>query len=200
MDDEPLKQAWAAVLLAGGAARRLGGADKAALTRDDGVRLLDAVAEAMEGAAQVVVVGSQRSTRRHVTWTREEPAGSGPLAAVSAGLAAVSPGIPFVVVCAVDQPGAGRAVPELLRQLGLPGRGAAPAGSAVLVDRDGRRQPLLSAHRVEALRVHLARIGDLRDRPARLLLDDAVIDCPDVWDAARDVDTPEQARSLGWHV
>ncbi len=198
MDDEPLAQAWAAVLLAGGAGRRLGGADKAALTRDDGVRLLDAVVTAMEGAAQVVVVGPQRTTSRQVTWTREEPAGSGPLAAVAAGLAAVNPDIPFVVVCAVDQPAAGRAVHELLRRLGLPGR--EPSPSAVLVDRDGRRQPLLSAHRVEALRLHLARLGDLRDRPARLLLGDAVVDCPDVWDAARDVDTPEQARSLGWHV
>jgi molybdopterin-guanine dinucleotide biosynthesis protein A len=77
-----------AVVLAGGAARRLGGADKPALPVG-GRMLLDRVLAACAGARRTVVVGPRRPTGRPVRWTREEPAGGGPLPALAAGLAAL---------------------------------------------------------------------------------------------------------------
>jgi molybdopterin-guanine dinucleotide biosynthesis protein A len=77
-----------ALVLAGGAARRLGGTDKPALAVG-GRMLLDRVLAACAAARTTVVVGPRRPTARPVLWTREEPAGGGPLPALAAGLAAL---------------------------------------------------------------------------------------------------------------
>nr|WP_225845064.1 NTP transferase domain-containing protein [Streptomyces sp. HPF1205] len=77
-----------AVVLAGGAAGRLGGADKPGLPMG-GLMLLDRVLAACAGADRTVVVGPRRPTSRPVRWTREEPPGGGPLPALAAGLAAL---------------------------------------------------------------------------------------------------------------
>ncbi|NKI41053.1 DUF6457 domain-containing protein [Streptomyces physcomitrii] len=81
-----------AVVLAGGGARRLGGADKPGL-RVGGRRLLDRVLTACAAAERTVVVAAPRATVRPVRWTREEPPGSGPVAALAAGLRALDGGI-----------------------------------------------------------------------------------------------------------
>jgi len=124
---------WAAVVLTGGTASRMGGADKAALARD-GRRLLDLALEAVSGASQTVVVGPEAPTHRPVAFTREEPAGGGPLAGLSAGVAALEVGAATVVVLAVDMPHvtAGTIDRLLDAARGRPG--------AWLVDGDGRRQ------------------------------------------------------------
>jgi molybdopterin-guanine dinucleotide biosynthesis protein A len=80
-----------AVVLAGGAARRLGGADKPALPVG-GRMLLDRVLAACAVADSTVVVGPRRPTVRPVRWAREEPAGGGPVPALAAGLAALAAG------------------------------------------------------------------------------------------------------------
>jgi molybdopterin-guanine dinucleotide biosynthesis protein A len=80
--------AFDAVILAGGAASRLGGADKPAL-RIGGRSLLDAALDACAGARRTVVVGPDRPVGREVLWTREQPPGAGPAAALAAGMAAV---------------------------------------------------------------------------------------------------------------
>ncbi|MGX1620665.1 NTP transferase domain-containing protein, partial [Streptomyces sp. NPDC055506] len=77
--------AYDAVVLAGGAARRLGGADKPGV-RVGGRALLDRVLAACDGARTTVVVAAARPTARPVTWAREDPPGGGPLAALDAGL------------------------------------------------------------------------------------------------------------------
>jgi hypothetical protein len=61
-----------------------------------------------------------------------------------------------------------------------------------LVDGSGRRQPLASAWHRAALVSALDRVGDLGGVPLHRLLDGAVVvvDLPDTWDAAHDVDTP----------
>ena len=109
-----------AVVLAGGAASRLGGADKPSV-RIGGQTLLDAALAACAAAGRTVVVGPRREVGRNVAWTREEPAGAGPAAALAAGLAALSdPGggaeagdpyvgdpyvrYPYVIVLAADLP------------------------------------------------------------------------------------------------
>ena len=91
-----------AVVLAGGRAERLGGADKAAL-EVDGRPLLERALAAVADARHVVVVGDERSASRDVTWVREEPAYGGPVAATYAGRAALGDDGPIVVL-AVDMP------------------------------------------------------------------------------------------------
>ncbi|MEU2654288.1 DUF6457 domain-containing protein [Streptomyces sp. NPDC007325] len=82
--------AFDAVVLAGGAARRLGGVDKPGV-RVGGRALLDRVLAACAGAGRTVVVGDPRPTVRPVRWTREQPAGTGPVAALDAGAGALRP-------------------------------------------------------------------------------------------------------------
>ncbi|MBA4861096.1 molybdenum cofactor guanylyltransferase [Streptomyces sp. PSKA54] len=158
--------AFDAVVLAGGAARRLGGADKPALSVG-GRALLDRVLAACTGAATTVVVAGRRPTVRPVLWAREDPPGAGPLAALDAGLRRTT--AENVVVLSGDLPFLGR---ETVRRL-LTTLRERDAEGAVLTDRDGRDQPLVAAYRSEPLRRELALLaaehGSLSGLPLRLL-------------------------------
>ncbi|MEZ5211956.1 NTP transferase domain-containing protein [Gordonia sp. (in: high G+C Gram-positive bacteria)] len=77
-----------AIVLAGGRARRLAGADKPA-ELVGGRRLLDIALDAVAGAGRIVVVGPDRPLPPGVLVTREDPPYSGPVAAVAAGTAAL---------------------------------------------------------------------------------------------------------------
>ncbi|MEU2420316.1 NTP transferase domain-containing protein [Streptomyces sp. NPDC007851] len=134
-----------AIVLAGGAARRLGGADKPAV-RVGGRPLLDRVLAACAGAEQTVVVADPRPTFRPVRWTREDPAGGGPVAALGAGLRHSTAA--YAVVLSADLPFLEEAtVRRLLSVLAASG-----ADAALLTDADGRDQPLVAAYRTAALR------------------------------------------------
>ncbi|MCX5284487.1 NTP transferase domain-containing protein [Streptomyces sp. NBC_00198] len=93
--------AYDAVVLAGGSARRLGGADKPGV-RVGGRALLDRVLAACVDAAVTVVVAEPRATARPVRWAREDPPGGGPVAALDAGLRHTT--APYVVVLSADLP------------------------------------------------------------------------------------------------
>lgn len=140
----------AALVLAGGAARRLGGVDKPGLLVG-GVPLLDRVLAAVPVDAPVVVVGPERATARPVSWVREEPPGSGPLAALAAGLPSVS--ADRVWLLAADLPFLDRAT--------LAALAAAADGcdGAVQLDDHGREQWLCGVWSAAALRRGLAGIG-----------------------------------------
>jgi molybdopterin-guanine dinucleotide biosynthesis protein A len=105
----PPVPALAAIVLAGGGAARLGGADKPALAVG-GRPLLALVAEAAVAAraGQIVIVGPQRpglpldADQVPVTWVREDPPGSGPVAALRRGLSAT--GAHLALVLAADLP------------------------------------------------------------------------------------------------
>jgi molybdopterin-guanine dinucleotide biosynthesis protein A len=178
-----------AVVLAGGAARRLGGADKPAVSVG-GRMLLDRVLAACAGAGSTVVVGPRRPTARPVRWTREDPPGGGPLPALAAGLAALggtgaagaAPGTADVVlVLAADLPFlSADTVAALLGALSVGPTAGEPAGhevtdgeGVVLTDTGGRDQPLAGAYRVEPLRRELSLLraehGGLTGLPLRLL-------------------------------
>ncbi|MFH8608639.1 NTP transferase domain-containing protein [Streptomyces sp. NPDC018029] len=149
-----------AVVLAGGGAARLGGADKPGV-RVGGRTLIDRVLAACSGAGTTVVVAAPRPTARPVVWAREEPAGGGPLAALDAGLRhAVAE---RVVVLSADLPFLGA---ETVRSL-LAALDESGADGAVLTDPDGRDQPLVAAYRRDALRREIAAIAhdaaDARD-------------------------------------
>ncbi|MFF9122546.1 NTP transferase domain-containing protein [Streptomyces sp. NPDC014889] len=147
---EPL--AHDAVVLAGGAARRLGGADKPGL-RVGGRALLDRVLDACADAHTTVVVADPRPTARPVRWTREEPAGAGPLAALDAGLRHTT--ADHVVVLSADLPFLER---DTVRRL-LTALRAGRTDGVLITDSDGRDQPLVAAYRAQALRRALAALA-----------------------------------------
>ncbi|KOG74465.1 molybdopterin-guanine dinucleotide biosynthesis protein, partial [Streptomyces varsoviensis] len=149
-----------AVVLAGGAARRLGGADKPSV-RVGGRTLLNRVLAACADAGSIVVVGPERPTATKVTWTREEPSGGGPVAALAAGLRHVR--ADTVLVLSADLPFLDKeAVRTLLTALEEATGAAAggPKGDGVMVvDSGGRDHPLVAVYRTEALREGLGRLG-----------------------------------------
>ncbi|MFF2651381.1 NTP transferase domain-containing protein [Streptomyces sp. NPDC058045] len=167
-DRAPARAAWPefdAVVLAGGAARRLGGADKPGL-RVGGRSLLDGVLSACAEATATVVVAEPRPTARPVRWAREDPPGGGPLAALDAGLARTT--APLVAVLSADLPFLRRAtVHRLLETLTGPTSEALFTGApperidgVLLVDGEGRWQPLVACYRSEVLRRELALLAE----------------------------------------
>ncbi|MFI6702371.1 NTP transferase domain-containing protein [Streptomyces sp. NPDC050509] len=161
--------AYDAIVLAGGAARRLGGVDKPGVLVG-GRALLDRVLAASDGAADTVVVGGRRPTARPVRWAREEPPGGGPLAALDAGVRSVRTDTETVLVLSADLPFLSR--PTVRRLIGtLVGSGVE---AALLTDADGRDQPLVAAYRAEPLRREIALLrteyGSLAGLPLRLLV------------------------------
>jgi molybdopterin-guanine dinucleotide biosynthesis protein A len=169
---------WAAVILTGGTAARLGGVDKAALEHA-GRSLFEHAVDAVTGAAEVVVVGPAVATSRPVVFARESPPGGGPLAGVAAGIAALDGEHDLVVLLAVDMPHVTRATVGRLRDA------VGEADGAWLVDDTGRRQ--LAA----ALRPHLVPApAAAHGVPLRVLMRAGLTyDVPAVGDEARDVDT-----------
>jgi molybdopterin-guanine dinucleotide biosynthesis protein A len=143
-------QSIAAVVLAGGQARRLGGADKPGISiggRTLVSLVVDAAAQA--GAGRIVVVGPSRpglaTPGATIEFTRERPPGGGPVPALRAGLRLVTES--WLLLLAAD-------VPFLrarhLRALLLAAR---PSGRAVLADDHGRPQWLCGCWRAADLRL-----------------------------------------------
>ncbi|WP_081238044.1 NTP transferase domain-containing protein [Streptomyces viridosporus] len=145
--------AYDAVVLAGGAARRLGGTDKPGV-RVGGRALLDRVLAACAAARTTVVVADPRPTERPVVWAREEPPGGGPLAALDAGLRHTT--ADHVVLLSADLPFLDRRTVEGLGEA----LRRSTADGVVLTDADGRDQPLVAAYRSPALRRELAALTD----------------------------------------
>ena len=139
--------AYSAVILAGGAAVRLDGADKASVELH-GRTLLTWALDAVMDAAEVVVVGEPVPTERPVTFTRENPRYGGPVAALLTGRDALLQPRSWLAVLACDMP---YLTPDTFRRLR-----AAAAGhdGAVLVGPDQRRQLalLLDVARLDAVR------------------------------------------------
>ena len=187
----------AAIVIAGGAARRFGG-DKLSLRSQEGRSLLDVVVAGAAAHAQpVVVVGPDRELSVPVTWAREDPPGGGPGAALIAGLRHLPAHSRQVAVLAGDSPRGPLAIPALVAALGERG-GAA----ATVVDSGGREQPITAVYDVEALRAAAAHHADGADMSVRRLLDDlrssGVVGVADAWGAAEDIDVPDDAPRLGF--
>lgn len=180
-----------AIVLAGGTARRMQGADKPGLLVG-GRSLLDLALEAVAGAQHVIVVGPSRATARAVNWRREDPIGGGPVAALAAAIDAVQ--VDLVVVLAADLPAIAPAVPALLRALVDPPDATDPDSTgpdaACLIDAGGRQNYLAAAWRTTALRTALAGLGNPVGASVRsLYADRAIMDVPDLADWGRDCDT-----------
>ncbi len=156
-------EAYAAVVLAGGRAGRLGGVAKPGV-RIGGRTLLDRVLDAVADAAPRIVVGPDQAVPAGVRVTREQPAGGGPVAALAAGLALVPDGTAWVAVLAADLP---FLTPDAVAALGL---AAAGRDGAVLVDDGGRAQYLAGVWRVGALVAALNGLGEPAGASVRRLL------------------------------
>ncbi|MDP4714795.1 MAG: molybdenum cofactor guanylyltransferase [Candidatus Nanopelagicales bacterium] len=185
----------AAIVIAGGEARRFG-SDKLALRDAQGRSLLDATVTSVAGLADpVIVVGPERPLTHDVQWTREEPSGGGPCAALIAGLALVPDGVTHVAVLAGDAPAGGDAVEALLRVID-------DAAAAVVLDDTGREQPMTAVYRVDTLRGVIASLGDGANRSIREVLDalrpQTVVGILDAWAASADIDVPRDADRLGF--
>ncbi|MFF7637128.1 molybdenum cofactor guanylyltransferase [Kitasatospora sp. NPDC008050] len=177
MTSGPTPTPFDAIVLAGGAARRLGGVDKPRLTVG-GRSLLDRVLDACAAADTTVVVGPESprpeepadpAAPRGPRWTREQPPGGGPVAAVAAALVEPALRSPVVLLLAADLPFLdARTVRALVAAVARDG--APHPQAAMLVDADGRDQPLAAAYRAAPLRATLAALGDPVGRPLRRLV------------------------------
>jgi molybdopterin-guanine dinucleotide biosynthesis protein A len=184
-----------AVVLTGGTAKRMGGADKAAL-QVDGVSLLERSLAATVSAREVVVVGAEVATSRPVTWTAEDPPSGGPAAAVLAGLDALRLAPDLVVVLAVDMP---RVTAATVARLVWAAEADPTVDGAVLLDREGRRQPLAASYRRTALAsARPAGRGLEHGLPMRRLVGALrLAEVPAVGDEGLDVDTWADLRAFG---
>lgn len=176
------------VVLAGGGSRRFG-SDKLAAPLA-GSTVIDHLLAGLPAGWPVVAVGAARPAVRDVAWTREDPPGGGPLAAVESGLALVRTGI--LVVVAGDMPFAGSAVRTLVDALRKAPRGVV---AAVATDEDGVPNPLLAAYRADAVREVLPH--PCHGRPARSLLRLPHVEVTLRGQAVGDVDTPADLEALG---
>jgi molybdopterin-guanine dinucleotide biosynthesis protein A len=143
----PGESGFSAVVLAGGTAARLGGADKASIEHA-GRTLLEWALDALLDASEVVVVGDPVPTTRPVTFTRENPRYGGPVAALLTGRDALLRRPRTLGVLAVDMP---RVTAYTFRRLH---EAALGHDGAFLADGDGRRQlaGVLDVDRLDAVR------------------------------------------------
>jgi molybdenum cofactor guanylyltransferase len=189
-----------AVILAGGRAARLGGADKPSL-KVGGQTLLATVVMACQdaGADRIVVVGPEHG-QLPVRFVREEPAGAGPFAALRRGLAELDdPGDAgargLVAVLAADLP--------FLRAAHLHTLLAAAErrNGAVLIDHEGHPQWLTGCWHTAPLARAAAgydglSLGGLMTplNPAHVLIDPGPGEPPPWLDCDTDADL-RQARA-----
>ena len=189
---------FAAVVLAGGAARRMGGAAKPSVPVG-GVPLLARVLEAAADARPRIVVGPLELTPllpHGVSLTVEQPPYGGPVAALAAGVGLLEPTTDDVAVLAADLPFLDRTVLFGLRRALA---GEPDADAAVLLDADGRAQWLCAVWRLPALASRLRGFGDPYHRAMRDLVEGAAVvrvpaptpDGPPVW---FDCDTEDDVR------
>ncbi|MEO5874147.1 MAG: NTP transferase domain-containing protein [Streptosporangiaceae bacterium] len=168
-----------AVILAGGEARRFGGADKpGALV--GGRSLIARVASAVPDATRLIVVGPVRTDLPTALFVREDPPGGGPIPALRAGLAQVR--APRLALLAADLPFLRHAQVRMLIE----------AADAVLVDPSGRDQWLTGAWCTDRLREALDRYNGASLRgllgplnPVRVPVADDWFDCDTLADLDR---------------
>ncbi len=188
---------YAAVILAGGAGRRLGGATKPLLPVG-GWTLLDRVLAAVPDAGPRVVVGpATLGVPPGVTRVSEKPPGGGPVAGLAAGLTGVE--APVVALLAADLPFlTGQAIERLRRELD-----GSTVDGVVYVDDQGRHQTLCGVWHTEALRAALREFPEHHGTALRRLLAGLRVGTvshdtagPPPW---YDCDSPEDLnRAEGW--
>ncbi|MBF6383477.1 NTP transferase domain-containing protein [Nocardia farcinica] len=178
-----------AIVLAGGRASRMGGVDKPGLMVG-GRSMLEAALAAVAGCAARVVVGPHRAgLDPDIRQVRESPPGSGPVAAIEAGLRALADSAaPLVVVLAADMPFlTGATVAELLRVAA-----DSDARAVFAADRSGRPQYLAGVWRRPALRAALDGLDSVVNQPMKALVPAGSVTVE--LDGVTDCDTEDEVR------
>jgi molybdopterin-guanine dinucleotide biosynthesis protein A len=177
-----------AIVLTGGRGSRLGGQDKASLELR-GETFLHRALAGVGDAERTIVVGPRLEDRDGIVWALEDPPGSGPVAAIGAGLAEVERDV--VVILAVDYPYVDRVVVNDLVAL------ARSEGAAALEDGSGRLQPLAGAYLTEVLRRAFDELaGPVRDAAVRDLLSGLDVRAVPHPVAAQDIDTDDDLSRM----
>lgn len=203
----------AAVIVAGGASRRLNHVPKASLS--DGTNtLLGCALEAVAAASPRVVVGPESlPLPSGVLRTREDPPFSGPAAAIHAGLECIAadcersqvPLPEWCLILGVDTPRIAPAVQLLIAaarvaeqaSVGQSAPAASEASAGFWGVAEGIYQPLVGIYRFEAIRsVFSTGTTDASVRSFLRRLNPAAVEMSAA-DTA-DVDTWEQAQALGY--
>ncbi|MEU1984962.1 NTP transferase domain-containing protein [Nocardia sp. NPDC019395] len=192
------------IVLAGGRASRMGGIDKPGLVVG-GRSMLETALAAVATLGRTVVVGPARpELDAAIVQTREPEPGSGPVAAVAAGLAALGDDIsPHLVILAADLPFlTAPVIGELLRH-------SADFDAVFAADTDGRPQYLIGVWRSDALSARLGELGSVVNQPMKALVPRntkivplaGVDDCdtPGEIDAARAALAEDPVRDSGHH-
>lgn len=176
-----------AIVLTGGTAVRLDGADKASI-EVGGRTLLDRALDALVDFDDVVVVGPHVITERPVTFRQEDPPHGGPAAGIVAGLSGF-PRLPRrIAILAVDL---ARVTAATFRRLTL----EYDADGALLVDTEGRRQPLCGLY--DGAMLAAAGAGDTHGMSMRTFLSTLdLVEVPAIAHEADDVDTWADVRAL----
>lgn len=186
---EPGLSSFAAIVLAGGRASRMGGADKASI-EVAGRTLLAHALDTVIDASEVVVVGDAVPTDRPVTFVLEDPRYGGPVAGLLTGRDSLLRTLPTLAVLAVDMP---RCSAYTVRRLH---EAAVGHDGAVLVDPDGRRQLafVVDTARLDEVRPDREAAHDASIRDLLAPLD--LVDVTAVADEHRDVDSFADLRDL----
>lgn len=180
---------FAAIVLAGGQAARLGGVDKASI-EVGGRSLLERALDAVVDAGEVVVVGQQVPTERPVTFVLEDPRHGGPVAGLLTGRDSLLRRFPTLAVLAVDMPHLTSSTFRRLHEAAVGHEGA------VLTGPDGRTQLalVLETARLDAVRPDREGQHGMAVRALLEPLD--LVHVPSVGDEARDIDTWSDLRDI----
>lgn len=180
---------FAAIVLAGGQAARLGGADKASI-EVGGRSLLERSLDAVVDAGEVVVVGQPVPTERPVTFVLEDPRHGGPVAGLLTGRDSLLRRFPTLAVLAVDMPHLTSATFRRLHEAAVGHEGA------VLTGADGRTQLALVVETARLDAVRPDREGQHGMAMRALLEPLDLVQVPSIGDEARDIDTWSDLRDI----
>lgn len=183
-----------AVILAGGSSRRFAAAgqpiDKLTLARDGASVLEQVISAAQATSPRVIVVGPTREVEG-VEWACENPPGGGPVSALAAALPLVKGEL--IALLAGDAPRGPGAIPSLVAAIGVsPGLD----GAYLVTD---RAQYLCSVYRTDSLRAAMTQLDSVEGQPLHTILDALeLVEVADTDGWSRDIDTPDDARELGF--
>ena len=147
------------IILTGGTSKRFGSDKSEALI--NGKTLLQILAS---GLSDLIIVGPR--TDIDAIYVREEPIGTGPVAAIAAGMKEVDSEL--VAIFATDMPFS----PKLLPQL----KSALIHDAALPLDSDGFIQPLAGVYRSDKLRNALKSLGTADNKSVKELIAKLQID------------------------
>lgn len=153
------------LILTGGNSSRFG-SDKSQILIN-GQALIDRLLTNLPPGGVVIVGPSFEQDVRKVSFTQEHPLGTGPVAAIAAGLQELDS--EEVIILATDMPFAAEIVPFLVPLSG-------DWEALIPLDSNGKRQPLCAKYRTSALVNALGKVGTPDGKSMRALLDNLIIE------------------------